>query len=276
MVQQLSTNDETLAGFARFVDRVRWRLIMPLRYPTRTVRVGGFRVRVHRVGEWIARQLITNGGYEQGEIRTLCALIHPGDTVLDVGANIGLHTLYLSRAVGPTGIVHAFEPDPANVALLRHNLARNKCTNVVVHPYGLSTNSGTHTLYGCAGNKGFQSLVRMPWSTDEMTIELRPGREVLAGVTAHAMKLDVEGAESLVLESFDEWPPVIVFEYIPEQLRMMGEDPAAFLQRIVDRGYTLDQLAEDGHHPVTPVAMTELADDTGDDYNLLARRVVVA
>lgn len=247
-----------------------WRVVMPLRYPTRTVRVEGFRVRVHRVGEWIARQLITNGSYEQHEIRALCELVQPGDTALDIGANIGLHTLYLSRAVGPTGAVHAFEPDPENLALLRRNVERNGCTNVVIHPYGLSSESGVQTLYVCKGNKGYQSLARMEWSTSEIAIELRRGSDVLRGVHPTVMKLDVEGAEPKVLAGFDDWPPAIVFEFVPAQLRSMGEDPIVFLQTLVDRGYSLELLTAEGREATTPTTMTALADASGADYNIVA------
>jgi FkbM family methyltransferase len=48
----------------------------------------------------------------------LCSFVKLGAVVVDVGANFGLHSLYLSRAVGPQGTVIAFEPDPDNYALL--------------------------------------------------------------------------------------------------------------------------------------------------------------
>jgi FkbM family methyltransferase len=250
---------------------------MPLRHPTRTLRVGEFTVRVHYVHEWIAQRLITDGGYEAAEIATMCALLRPGDTVLDVGANIGVHSMHLSRAVGPTGIVHAFEPDPANVKLLRRNLERNGCANVVVHPYGLAAEGGAHTLFLCRGNKGLQSLVRMEHSTSEITIDLRRAADVLSGVAPRAMKLDVEGAEALVLDGFDEWPATVVFEFVPAQLRAFGQDPRSFIQRFIDRGYVVSLLGEHADDtPLDPSAVTALADATGADYNPVARRAATA
>jgi FkbM family methyltransferase len=257
---------------ARASEILVWRAAMPLRHPRRIVKVDGFEVRVHRVGEWIARQLLTTGGYERREIEVLCSHIAPGDTVFDVGANIGLHTLHLSRAVGPNGTVHAFEPDPSNLALLRFNLARNGCDNVVVHPYGLGPADEQRILFECKGNKGYQSLARSEWSTGEIPIEIRRADDVLAGIEASVMKLDVEGAEPFVLAGFAEWPPVIVFEFVPAQLRGMGEDPRAFLDAFLARGYRLELITETGTEEVTPSEMTTRAERTGDDHNLIASR----
>jgi FkbM family methyltransferase len=266
------------AVLARARDVVTWRLVMPLRHPRRRVRVGEFQVEVHRVGEWIARQLITTGGYEQREIAAMCALVRPGDTVLDVGANIGLHTLHLSRAVGPTGTVHAFEPDPANAALLRRNVERNRCPNVVVHPYGLGPEAAQHRLYACKGNKGFQSLASSEWSTSEVVVDIKRAGDVLVGVEAQLMKLDVEGAEPFVLAGFATWPSTIVFEFVPAQLRAMQEDPTGFLQAFLDRGYALRPIggAEAPDLVDDALAFTTLADRTGDDYNVVARLPSVA
>lgn len=258
---------------ARARDLLTWRLLMPLRHPRRIVRVGAFDVQVHRVGEWIARQLITTGGYEQRELAAMCALVRPGDVVLDVGANIGLHTLHLSRAVGPTGTVHAFEPDPANVALLRRNVERNGCTNVVVHPYGLGPEPARLRLYACKGNKGFQSLAKVEWSTSEVLVDIKRASDVLQGVQARMMKVDVEGAEPFVLAGMTDWPPIIVFEFVPAQLRAMQEDPTRFLQSFLDRGYALAPIGGAGAPEAVDdaLAFTALADRTGDDYNVVAR-----
>ena len=65
------------------------------------------------------------GAYEPHSLRAYAPLIRPGDTVFDIGANIGAHTLHFARLVGPTGRVFAFEPTDFAVAKLRRNLALN-------------------------------------------------------------------------------------------------------------------------------------------------------
>ena len=49
-------------------------------------------------------------------VRVVDMLVHPGDTVVDAGANWGLYTWRLSLLVGPTGCVHAFDRPAARIA----------------------------------------------------------------------------------------------------------------------------------------------------------------
>jgi FkbM family methyltransferase len=67
----------------------------------------------------------------------LRSCIVPGDTVFDVGANIGFYSVLFSRWVGPQGRVICFEPDPDNVLLLRRNLELNRCENALVRDVAL-------------------------------------------------------------------------------------------------------------------------------------------
>ena len=249
---------------------IRRRVLVPLRHPRKTAKVNGFTLRVHSRHEYIARQLFLYGCYEQPEIDSLCSLVRPGDIVLDVGANIGLYSVHLSRAVGPSGQVHAFEPDPANVVLLRQNVEHNACTNVVIHPYGLGAVNEQRALYLNKANKGYQSILRAEVSTGQITIELRRGRDVIGDMVVAAMKIDVEGAEPLVLDGFDTWPPVILFEFLPDQLRMMDVAPCIFLQRFIDRGYRLEQIDGARRVPLTKDTMAALSSGSGFAYNLIA------
>ncbi len=66
------------------------------------------------------------GTLEPRVLRAYTPLIFPGFTVLDIGANIGAHTLHFARLVGPTGRVFAFEPTDFAIGKLRRNLALNR------------------------------------------------------------------------------------------------------------------------------------------------------
>jgi FkbM family methyltransferase len=69
------------------------------------------------------------------------------DVVVDVGANIGLYTLFASKKVGPAGKVLAFEPDESNLHVLMQNVKLNKCENVTVFPFALGSENGDKTFY---------------------------------------------------------------------------------------------------------------------------------
>lgn len=75
-----------------------------------------------------------------------CAEVAAGDTVVDVGANIGSFTVSVSRRIGD-GRVYSFEPEAENLALLKKNLEVNTCGNVTVFPFALSDTDGTETLH---------------------------------------------------------------------------------------------------------------------------------
>lgn len=94
---------------------------------------GGDLVRVRRHGvawdldlrEGIDLTIYALGAFELDTLRALESLVRPGATVLDVGANIGAHTLHLARLVGDRGRVIAFEPTDFAIAKLRANLKAN-------------------------------------------------------------------------------------------------------------------------------------------------------
>ena len=93
----------------------------------------GLRLRAYPGGEdHICKQAYWFGDFDPWVDRTLARLARPGDTAIDVGANIGTTTLCLARSVGAAGRVIAFEPLPSNSAMLRSNIEANKFQQVEV------------------------------------------------------------------------------------------------------------------------------------------------
>ena len=68
-----------------------------------------------------------------------------GSVVVDAGANIGIYSEFLSKCVGPTGVVHSFEPDPDNFARLRAALSH--APNVRLNQLAVSDKTGESILY---------------------------------------------------------------------------------------------------------------------------------
>src|ERR1700722_20403773 len=64
------------------------------------------------------------------DLRGIRLLVRPGESVIDIGANIGIWTHHLSKLVGSTGRVWSFEPIPETFVLLRANVERFKLGNV--------------------------------------------------------------------------------------------------------------------------------------------------
>jgi FkbM family methyltransferase len=74
------------------------------------------------------------------------SLISPGDSVLDIGANIGQYSRFLSHCVGPTGRVYAFEPIPETFDFLSNNIRRRGLSNVEPLNFALSDTEKTRTM----------------------------------------------------------------------------------------------------------------------------------
>jgi FkbM family methyltransferase len=126
-----------------------------------------------------------------------------GDVVWDVGAHAGLTTYYLSKLVGPTGKVIAWEPDPFNYACLLRNIERHQLDNVVSTQKALSGTTGTAQFHmdGTMA-AGIQDFLAYPQACREVhsveTLSLEDACKAF-GVPKY-IKMDIEGAERSVVE----------------------------------------------------------------------------
>jgi FkbM family methyltransferase len=188
------------------------------------------------LGEYIDREIFYFGAYAPAELDLLAqaatALAPDGGlNFYDIGANVGQHSLWMSRRAAR---VFAFEPSARAVAQFRENLTRNAIENVTVFPFALGEESGTARLgSGFANNSGSRSLTWTLDETDVETVELRRGDTVFreqALPTMHLLKLDVEGYEKRVLSNLHERlcadRPVIMMELIGQSEKSGFADEA--------------------------------------------------
>lgn len=161
-------------------------------------------------------------GFAQASyVRFSRMLIRPGDTVLDVGANIGLWVMGAARLAGPEGRIHAFEPVVENFERLTSNLALNNINWVRCHPLALSDKNGSAVFYGASNNNsGMGSLAQHEGVDRPMDVELMRLDDFCEkqGIErVDFMKVDVEGAEILVFRGASRLlaapeAPIIMFE----------------------------------------------------------------
>jgi len=239
------------------------------------VSVHGFDMLVDPRDLAIGEALIRDGTWEPYETDLFTAAIKPGAVVADIGANIGYYTLLAARAVGPTGTVLAFEPDPDNFALLSANVRTNRFDNVVLVPAALGDQAGTLDLHRDARNFGNHSLAgeNVPDEGDVVKVEVRTLDDSLAGhgrLAVDVLKLDVQGAEGLVLQGGREAlraRPICFTEFWPDGLRRFGTDPDWLLQLFLDGGYHLDLIDHERSHLVrVDVDGVRARAETGDRY----------
>lgn len=144
------------------------------------------------------------GEWAHSEITILATLIKKGDTLLDVGANIGCHTLSFCNLVGESGFVHAFEPQPLAAELTAYNLFRNGHKNFSVWQIGLGDAAGTFSVPDPARSKilnlgGVSLATKYQDSTDYITVKVYPLDSLPLG-KVDFIKCDVEGMEPQVLQ----------------------------------------------------------------------------
>lgn len=88
----------------------------------------------------------TSGPRTEPDLTVVAHLVNDGDTVVDIGANVGVYTHPLSRMVGPRGRVYSFEPFPATFDLLQYNVAQLALDNVELFNVALSDRETVVTM----------------------------------------------------------------------------------------------------------------------------------
>lgn len=164
-------------------------------------------------------------------------VIQKGDTVLDIGANIGVTTVAMASMVGALGKVHSFEPNPELQLMLRQVIERNHFLNVTLHSMALGPADSAMELRVPRSNLGMGSLVRHGNPDDAVyKVPVRRLSEVVAqeGIkTIRMIKIDVEGFEADVFNGAQELlreirPDAILFE-LNQERGAFGDQPVVRL-----------------------------------------------
>ncbi len=235
-----------------------------------------------RVDDLDSLGLLANREYEPYETSLLVSLVTPHSTVVDIGANIGYHTVQFARAAGPRGRVYAFEPDPDNLRMLRHNIRTNRLDNVVVIPKAASDVSGTLTLYHSAENRGDHRVYDSGDARESISIDAAAPDDVLCEMTGpvSVIKLDIQGAEPRAVAGMQRFlgghPEAwIATELWPVGLSRSGSSVEAYLTQLRALGRPLLRVDE-RRRRLTPLDLEWLAAHVtvqqGNHINLLLPR----
>ena len=187
-------------------------------------------------------------GFEQDEIDFVKTILRSGDVVIDIGANIGLFTLIAAKAVGNTGKLISFEPDPSTYRRLIENCSLNDLSNVDARNTGLSSAPGCLTFYQSQnGWDAWNSFVASDEFTDRKEIKIDVSTldielQSLDLATIIFVKIDVEGWEKYVLEGgrnlLQNYSPIVLMEFTDNNTFAAGYHVHELYDTMVDFGYS--------------------------------------
>ena len=265
-----------LSAVIRHVPRGRYALLSKLapaegRFETRLAPdIGGARFACD-LSDQLSREACFTGLYEPPFTRVFQKQLRPGAVVVDAGANWGYFTLIAAAAAGPSGRVIALEPDPRLSPILERNIDLNGFTQVEVRPIAAGAVGGRLVLTGYGdteANRGTSSIATRDGAGTAREFEVEC--TTIDALTAQhpevdVVKIDVEGAEDLVLEGMREGLAAkryraILLELHPTLLAARGIAPEACVDLLSSygyRGWTIDATTSAYRRAADPATRVE-------------------
>lgn len=210
----------------------------------------------------IERTIYHKGIYEQGTLSCFEKIIKKGNVIFDIGANIGLMSVYASILTGKNGRVYSFEPHPRTFQILNENIRINKLSNVKTFKLALSNQVREGFIYeNLAINRGAASLNSNITNNEGISVQISTLDAFCDKYQIDqidVLKLDIEGEEYKMLqgslEFFKDKKPIICVEFSRE---VSSENEPEKLYKILkeELNYDLFKLDEgkEVNSSLTPV-----------------------
>jgi FkbM family methyltransferase len=199
---------------------------------------------LHPSMQGVSEELVLYGVHEPVATRVYREALSPGDQVIDVGSNIGYWLLLAANRIGSSGRILGFEPVPGSREILQRNIQRSGISNVELSPWAIGAENGAAQFYE-SQVPNWGSLVKhddlspirsLPVEVKKLDEAVSPS----AGFRPSMLRMDVEGAELMVLEGaqnlLKEYKPSLFVEFHPF---LLGWDAIRrTLAGLMELGYT--------------------------------------
>ncbi|MFH0971174.1 MAG: FkbM family methyltransferase [Candidatus Micrarchaeota archaeon] len=226
--------------------------------------VQGFKMYVNLQDRIASQQMFLEGVFEPEQTHIFKKLVRRDTVYVDVGAHIGYFTLLVAKNA-KDGVIYAFEPQSQNFSLLRKNVHANRFHNVRLFKKAVSDKANRRLkLYCNTSNSGNNSLLKEDIVSDYVWEEVET--VTLDGALKNAkkvdlMKIDVEGAELLVLKGAEKTfrknkKMKVLIEYAPAFYRK----PTALIDVLKKLGFKIKVISrgKPGHlEPLTDELLAE-------------------
>lgn len=211
-----------------------------------------------RRGDNSANLIVNNLVYEPHITSIFRSLVKEGDSAIDLGANIGYHTIELSRLVGPSGRVLALEPLKEVFFHLSANLFLNRCFNVsTLNKVCTDTSNQVFVMedidWSNSGNARIKKHANQ--SSTEMVYSI--ALDDIDTDSVKLVKMDVQGSETNVLRgaryTLDKVRPFFVVEIEEHHLLEFESSSKELLNYFIDHDYVLYRI--NNQYPCDHVAV---------------------
>ena len=191
---------------------------------------------------------------DRAERQLLTTILSPGAVVVDAGANIGIYSEFLSRCVGPTGVVHSFEPSPDNFKRLQS--ATRKLSNVRLSQAAVGESSDRSELY-LSVKLNVDHRAYLPEGDSRRTVPIemialddyfKPGQRV------DLIKMDIQGYELHALRGAsrvlaDNPSANLLLEFWPYGLKQAGANWIDLIATLKSKNMAVHEVAKHGLVP---------------------------
>lgn len=215
------------------------------------------------IGKWVKE--CKRLDHDQWLLQKLCHYVRPGDMIVDVGANIGDHTIAYLDWVAEHGEVHAFEVGDKAFECLSRNCNPYRFPQCYLHNVALYNRKCRLSFYQVGNNVG-STYVEMQRDLKAIVVDAVP-MDNFGFERLDFLKIDAEGAEPLILEGAKEtikrFHPIICMEVNTTCLNRAGSSEAELLEMMKHFGYWYFVLQGQRNQPTD--------DPENAQYDILAR-----
>jgi FkbM family methyltransferase len=165
---------------------------------------GGYDMLLYPQADSLELRMFSDRTYEAATLALFDAVLRHGDTMVDVGANIGLMTIHAARLVGSAGAIVALEPHPVYFRRLVDNINRNSLNNVDARQLAAGSGPGFRELFDVPSINIGRSTLILPSEDFQSAglVSVRRLDDILEGLRLERirmLKIDVEGFEAEVI-----------------------------------------------------------------------------
>lgn len=211
----------------------------------------GLRLYVYPPEDESTRVIYFTGYFEPNEFKVINKILKPGMTFLDVGANMGLYTIFASKKVGKSGLVISIEPSSREFERLQSNVEINQLQNVRMMQTAVSRLEGNadllvatndHAGHNTLGNFAYDGIILK--QKEHVTVKTIDNIVSELGLQSlDVIKMDIEGSEFLALEGAERtlknFKPTLMLELFNETLKHQGCNGDMIFQFLTSLGYVI-------------------------------------